>query len=279
MHTHHEPYQQRTSRALLNEGHALPINVLDASRARAGRLWAQFNTKPACKTGKVSAGYGTDRRDGAGLPAGGIGGGKHRAELYEVRGGRGRAAVLLARACCPPSLPEVGDPRGGADPGPGVEHHVGGAPDQIRQLTHLPLHLLRWVKDLSRRETTRGMERHSHGPCAPPGRQRPSTPQIRGENSRQEALVAFFNDKYTQLGRDSPLSAVPTEVKGFKPAGRWALADGVLGPCCFLEQAPNFISVGCFSSPASWGPGLGTGPCTTPSPPQNPSQNPSTAGG
>lgn len=213
---------------------------------------------------------GPDGRDGAGLPAGGIGGGKHRAELYEVRGGRGRAAVLPACACCPPSLPEVGDPRGGADPGPSVEHHVGGAPDQIRQLTHLPLHLLRRVKDLGRRETTRGMERHSHGPRAPPGRQRPSAPQIRGESSRQEALVAFFNDKYTQLERDSPLSAVPTEVKGFKPAARWALADGVLGPCCLLEQAPNFISVGSFSSPASWGPGLGTGPCTTPSPPPRP---------
>jgi len=55
-------------------------------------------------------------------------------------------------ACCPPPLPEVGNPRGGADSSPRVKHHVGGTPDHVRQLPHLPLHILRRVKDLSSRD-------------------------------------------------------------------------------------------------------------------------------
>lgn len=44
--------------------------------------------------------------------------------------------------------PEVGDARGGADASARVEHHMGGLPNQLCQLPHLPLQLLRGVEDL-----------------------------------------------------------------------------------------------------------------------------------
>lgn len=59
-------------------------------------------------------------------------------------------------ACCSPPLPEVRNARGGADSSPRVKHHVGGTPDQVRQLPHLPLHFLRRVKNLSRRDKPHG---------------------------------------------------------------------------------------------------------------------------
>lgn len=46
--------------------------------------------------------------------------------------------------------PEVRDARGGADASARVEHHIGGLPNQLCQLPHLLLQLLRGVEDLLR---------------------------------------------------------------------------------------------------------------------------------